>query len=464
VSDSPVKNIVAPIPHRRRARWLLRGFVAVPIVFLVVAALLWCAQSRTVARKLAAIRERGEPTTLAELDAFYKRPPPDTDATELWLAAFKELAATHNEALMKKLPIVGLASDAPPPGQPWKELSLAEQFLSENAAAMQPLHAAARKGGSARYPIDLSTWSATWSSALTCLEPARQGARFLKLEIHVRAHHDDAAGVADSISTGLLLARSFEFEPVISMQLVRNSIELMMIDLLKQLLPVMRFSDADLSRLQQELLAPDFRENARRVLAGERAQGIALFDELSSAPVGNASDLASRAARPADMANYLTSMQDYVLAAEKPWPEALAATDAVSSEFGNTLPFVDVLAPQMASDMGLNVEFAARAAAVNRIAALAIALERYRRAKAKPPATLDELAPQFIREVPLDPYTGKAFNYQETDASYVIYSLGGWNKDATNTDAATGALETLLFRWPPKPAADVEAAPTGEGR
>jgi len=104
-------------------------------------------------------------------------------------------------------------------------------------------------------------------------------------------------------------------------------------------------------------------------------------------------------------------------------------------------------------DVGGAIETAARGTAISRLAAVSIALERCRRANNKPPAKLDDLAPQFIKEIPLDPFTGEPFHYQTSDAGYVVYSLGGI-KSPQNTDAETGALESLLFRWParPKPA------------
>ncbi len=75
---------------------------------------------------------------------------------------------------------------------------------------------------------------------------------------------------------------------------------------------------------------------------------------------------------------------------------------------------------------------------------IACALERYRLAQGKYPATLDALAPQFIDAVPRDVMNGEAYHCRlNADGTFLLYSVG-WNqsddggrvvfkKDAPNT-------------------------------
>ncbi len=91
----------------------------------------------------------------------------------------------------------------------------------------------------------------------------------------------------------------------------------------------------------------------------------------------------------------------------------------------------NILTKQLVPAIDATADAAARGTAQSRVMALAIALERYRRANGKPPLTLDELAPKYIKQVPLDPHTGKAFNYQLSDTGYVVYTLGGIKDSAT---------------------------------
>jgi len=53
-----------------------------------------------------------------------------------------------------------------------------------------------------------------------------------------------------------------------------------------------------------------------------------------------------------------------------------------------------------------------------------IALERYRRVQGGWPASLEELVPQYLSDVPADPFTGQPVGYAVGDGGPVIYSVG----------------------------------------
>ena len=59
-----------------------------------------------------------------------------------------------------------------------------------------------------------------------------------------------------------------------------------------------------------------------------------------------------------------------------------------------------------------------------RTARCMLALERYRQAHAKWPASLRELVPEFIEAVPVDPYDGQPLRYHRRVDGVVIYSIG----------------------------------------
>ncbi len=81
-------------------------------------------------------------------------------------------------------------------------------------------------------------------------------------------------------------------------------------------------------------------------------------------------------------------------------------------------------------------------------AALACALERYRRARGEYPETLAALVPQFMAKIPHDLMTGESLKYQRTEKDkFRLYSVG-WNlKDdggTRNTNRMAGD-----WVWPP---------------
>jgi hypothetical protein len=61
-------------------------------------------------------------------------------------------------------------------------------------------------------------------------------------------------------------------------------------------------------------------------------------------------------------------------------------------------------------------------------ARIACALERYRLAHGVYPATLEELAPAYIPEVPHDVINGEPYRYRlRADGTFLLYSVG-WNE------------------------------------
>lgn len=71
----------------------------------------------------------------------------------------------------------------------------------------------------------------------------------------------------------------------------------------------------------------------------------------------------------------------------------------------------------------------AQAEAEIRSAVAALAIERYRSATGKTPASLSDLAPAYIEAVPLDPFGDRPLRYVVDLAGYSVYSVGENGKD-----------------------------------
>jgi len=88
--------------------------------------------------------------------------------------------------------------------------------------------------------------------------------------------------------------------------------------------------------------------------------------------------------------------------------------------------------------------------AADRTIRLMIALERHRLARGAYPASVDELVPGFMPQVPIDPWSGKPLGYRRVDRSsdpfgrpYLIYSLG---PDGSDDGGAEGIDITEIGR------------------
>ncbi|HJT32299.1 MAG TPA: hypothetical protein VJ783_09675 [Pirellulales bacterium] len=81
-------------------------------------------------------------------------------------------------------------------------------------------------------------------------------------------------------------------------------------------------------------------------------------------------------------------------------------------------------------------------------ARVAVAIERFRLRHAKLPESLDALVPEFLPEVPLDPFDGQPLRYRVDEAAYKVYSVGPdeTDQDGQVTDALVGTPPDLVFR------------------
>lgn len=63
------------------------------------------------------------------------------------------------------------------------------------------------------------------------------------------------------------------------------------------------------------------------------------------------------------------------------------------------------------------------------LARFALACELFRSARGQYPERLEELAPEFLPEIPPDPFTGKPFVYKRKGKGFIVYSVGENLKD-----------------------------------
>jgi len=424
-------------PRRRLGPWatffLVSGLLVVLLIVLLIVAVASIAYraSARAEREMAEIRQAGEPVTAEQLDERYRLPPGVEDTTALWLEATGPLESEAFNLDAAALPILGNNEAViPPVGQPWPELEAAERLLHGYGRSVERMHQAAELGGTARYPVDFSQGMLV---PLDHVQPLRQGARLLSLEAWVRAHRGDPHGAAESIRAVFTLARSLEREPILVSMLVRIACDGIAREQLPSLLASVDFSDEDLAKLQEALRAADCREHLREALVGERVTGMMVSENPSLGEQGAKRGLfgtAWKLTQGEGTAFYLEHMGDLIAAAEMPWPEALDEADRVAGRLdalgrGSFLTRMRHVIPLLlAPALEAPFESVARSVAMSAAADAAIACERYRRRHGELPEKLDQLVPEFLPELPVDPYTGEPLQYVVRDDEYLVYSVG----------------------------------------
>lgn len=120
---------------------------------------------------------------------------------------------------------------------------------------------------------------------------------------------------------------------------------------------------------------------------------------------------------------------------------------AITYYFGNHL--IWTLVPAFTAA----VEAERREDAHIEVTKLGYLLAAYRADHAKYPTTLLDLVPEYVKEVPPDPFTGHPFVYRKADGGYLLYSLGangideggrGYDDDDKKTDEYEGGDDVSL--------------------
>ena len=125
----------------------------------------------------------------------------------------------------------------------------------------------------------------------------------------------------------------------------------------------------------------------------------------------------------------------YIRAIDVPCPARLQLSDAVSRKIarardyrkGEPWPFT--MSGLLLTSLGKVFEKVAVHSAHCRAAAVSLALEQHRRQNGSLPESLHVLAPEWIGQIPSDPFDGQSLQYRRSSPGYVVYSVGPDKED-----------------------------------
>jgi hypothetical protein len=443
-------------------------------VWLAAAALLlvllavgfwWNRQPGAMAQRLARYRAAGQPTTLAELDAWYAAVPDAENALVALLEADAAWRSTGNPNLIT----APNGPRNPARGEAWppalREAAQAE--LSSNAAPLAEIHAALQRPRS-RFPGSFT--AVINSTFLAHLSTVKQVARNLGLEARWAAETGDSERAANALLAELGVVRTLEKEPFIINYLVRIAVDAIAVENASQVLSRTALSEASLRRLQAALAAAEAPESLARAFIGERCLAL---DELGrpagqmfsafAAPAGPGTpsgnslplvplmlgqfyDLSGLKRQDGDF--YLDRLDELIAAAAGPRSVLPAKQDQLAAQVaslttwrGRLRPLSRMSLPSLHGVLPKELRWVATL----RCAQTAMALERWRLAHGGTlPASLNELAPQYLTAVPEDPLAGKSLRYRTLapNPGYVVYSLGEDGTDDGGKERVFGAGKT----------------------
>ena len=409
---------------KRSRRPLHKGWYVLLAIVLALAIALgffFVLRANGIKRRLARLRAAGQPTNFAELAEYTKLPEGAENAADTYLEAFYTYFPPVDEA---NTPVIGKAQ-LPGRGQPLTEpmVEAISKCLEDNKKCLELLREA---GGieHCRYEWDYS------AAAAPHLSEMRKCAMFLKLAAIFYSDKGDTDAAIGYIKDGLRLSDSLVREPMLIGYLVRIATIAVPISGLERTLCVTSLSDQQLRQLDEMFSKTRKTLDLSEVLVTEQCFMIESFRNPSmlSGMQGRIALLKIPLIGKTGLIDTLDYMADSIEAAKLPGTQRITRFLEIEKEMQN-LSFLHIIIKMLAPAMNRIGELDLRVRSNLDLAQTALAIERYRLAKGDLPERLEQLVPQYLEKVPIDPYDDKPLRYKRTEPGYVLYSIGEDRKD-----------------------------------
>ena len=425
----------------RGIKWAVVVVICLPVIIGIVAFVSWrTALATEVNGQLQAIKTAGLPASGEELNKWYPEVTDSANAALVMTQAFA-LLRTFDDPRSNSIAAFKI---------PHRSESLSaddEQLLADYVKLNAPALAKAREAlalPQSRYPLDMRYGN---NILLPHLGKIKELARVEDYRALLAARSNRPAEAAAGVQNILGYARTLDEEPLLISQLVRAACVSMARGSLER-------TAAALDEPALERLAAAFNSAQRtncmaRALIGERAMFVPVF-RMSWADIKqlvnlNSPDSSVAPAPPLpgkspwfvrasgflerDLNFYLGAMETNIDFALKPAPENLQITNVSPRIEQEAMRKKYILSAMMLPALNRVTVRQAESEAHVRLALTAIAIERFRLANKRLPATLEEAAPKFFAGVPVDPFTGQPLQYKKLPRGYVVYSLDRDGRD-----------------------------------
>jgi hypothetical protein len=425
------------------------GIVLLIIVaaVLVVRAVLNFTEGRALARTLAELKAKGIPLTAKDLA------PPCADednGASLW-KAYENMSVIPGRHIFK-------------PGQPphkdrdlevrklisraWQDYTTGRPITPSDRAALKEVILKNEKafalladiGGKPcflyRDPSD-PVFSSLMPDAIQALATER----LLFFSVLFSAEEGDWKGAIDRLGVGLRLA------PVMSLEGTQMAflISLACANLLTQpLADICRGRDiaaVDLTRLIAVLEPGPRRDRLAFAWRGERTAFVEVGAYLLQGDLGDLGSLwegprwwqkfAIWLARPLVKRDLRRSLPNYEFLEEQAKLPYFQCRDALRArdEDLKAKPWYAIASKMMIGGAEAAFMKTAKAEAIALASRTGLACRLYKSRTGRYPDGLEELVPDLLTEVPIDPFTGKPFVYRREGEGFIVYSLGSNQKD-----------------------------------
>ncbi|MCC6153208.1 MAG: hypothetical protein IT367_05585 [Candidatus Hydrogenedentes bacterium] len=396
--------------------------------FAVMGVLIWFVYSSQSMNET--IRAKGEPVTLAELDAWYTAVPDDENAALVVLMA----ADVHSAP----------PADAPIPlhmertrlderiawksGEPMPEVSkrATAEFLKANHTCLEII-ADIDALTKSRYPVVART---VLGGRLTHLAEIRNLARLVVIDAIYKAETGDTAGACASLERAVRLSETLKNEPFLISQLVRVACHSLAVTGIEHVVNRVPLQADELERLQKLIEAAEDPNLLYRAVAGERC-----FSTDPINAVGGVNAIVPLLLATPNARLLTQVVEASRLTGAKRRDEFTRIQKVADASFN---PYAAILLPTF----DRTHETHDRDVAMLRVAATVLAIERHRLSEGNIPDSLTALVPKFLNAITVDPFDEQPIRFVRGNFGYSVYSIGTNIRDEQGAEPNIKSRET----------------------
>lgn len=375
------------------------------------------------------IRDAGELLTFKEL---YSTPIPDEENAALIYQKALALMDTNKEEINRITNCI--PSNKKIEGWSDEDKEVVSQLIQKNKTIFLLLEEATQKP-KCRFPIEYEKYPEGLSYYIANI---RKCAQLLSIKASLEVKNGDINESIKTCITGLRLGKSLAQEPLLITQLLKITIDTIMVYKIEDILTRIEIDATAYDSLYMGL--KHAREGTIN-LAGERCLSIYNFDYILQQ---ESEPIITRLRRPWFKRNgvhYLKTMAKVISISHKPYWQIVNILD----EYGKGIP--KYLTKMMLPAIRGFFQYEAKHDALIGAGEIAIELRVYKARHGKYPDTLKELALNTTHELPLDPFTGQSYIYRKEKEGFIVYSVGANLKDDRGEDERHGGLHEIDIAW-----------------
>jgi len=430
-----LESCPTPRRPRRRLRLLMAGIVGLALLVVTWGIFRALSADRHLNEALEATTETDPGWRLADIEAA-RTPIPDDQNSIPVILPFRGLSRRWHAVLYQEL--TKQLDELPPQvrlsGEQRRGITDDLEEVEAELAHVAPLADLPR----GRYTL---AWSRDfWSTLVPHIDAQHPVRRLLWHDLMLCADEGDADGALLDCRRLLHLGSSLGDEPLLVSQSVRNNAACNAVRGVQRVLAQGEPTPEALADLQQRLAAEEAHPGLLIGLRGERACMDGLMALIQSGEMhwqnvnwfAATEDYSGRYAKDtilfsltpgAEKESRAALLRHYAAlidAAKRPCEEQGPALARLDAE-GDDMP---VLARQLNLHGAKICDRFRRGRAELRCAIVALAAERFRRRHQRWPQRLEELVPDFLAQVPADPFDGAPLRLRRLPDGLVIYSVG----------------------------------------